>query len=90
VSECDAYALGLSSIALGAGRTRADQKVDPSAGIELCRTRGERVTRGQPLALIHARTAALAKSQAASVEQAFRIGSAKPRARRVVLERITR
>ncbi len=35
VSECDAYALGMSGIALGAGRTRADQAVDPSAGIEL-------------------------------------------------------
>ncbi|HKO52602.1 MAG TPA: thymidine phosphorylase [Polyangiaceae bacterium] len=90
VSECDAYALGLSAIALGAGRTRADQAVDPSAGIELCAQRGERVTRGQPLALIHARTKRVAESEAARVEQAFRIGSAKPRARRVVLERIAR
>ncbi|HYQ25638.1 MAG TPA: thymidine phosphorylase, partial [Polyangiaceae bacterium] len=36
VSECDAYALGLSAVALGAGRLRADQAVDASAGIELC------------------------------------------------------
>jgi len=90
VSECDAYSLGMSGIALGAGRTRADQAVDPSAGIELCAQRGERVTRGQPLAVIHARTLPLAKSEALRVEQAFRIGSTKPRARRVVLERITR
>jgi pyrimidine-nucleoside phosphorylase len=90
VSECDAYALGMSAIALGAGRTRADQAVDPSAGIELCAQRGERVTRGQPLALIHARSLPLAKSEALRVEQAFRIGSTKPRSRRVVLGRVSR
>jgi len=90
LNECDAYALGMSGIALGAGRTRADQAVDPSAGIELCAQRGERITRGQPLALIHARTKRLAESEVERVAQAFRIGSTKPRARRVVLERITR
>ena len=90
VIECDAYALGMSGIALGAGRTRADQSVDPSAGIELCAQRGERVTRGQPLALIHARSKALAESQALRIEKAFRIGNVKPRPRRLVLERITR
>jgi len=90
VSECDAYALGMSGIALGAGRTRADQSVDPSAGIELCAQRGERVARGQPLAVIHARTKQLAGSEVARVERAFRIAKSKPRPRRVVLERITR
>ena len=38
LSECDAYALGMSGIALGAGRTRADQAVDPSAGHRTVRT----------------------------------------------------
>jgi pyrimidine-nucleoside phosphorylase len=90
VNECDAYALGMSGIALGAGRTRADQAVDPSAGIELCAQRGERVTRGQPLAVIHARTKQLAQSETRRVEQAFQIARTKPRAGRVVLERITR
>ena len=90
VNECDAYALGMSGIALGAGRTRVDQAVDPSAGIELCAQRGERVVRGQPLALIHARTKSLAESQVQQIERAFRISSTKPRARRVVLERIAR
>ena len=90
VRECDAYALGMAAIALGAGRTRADQAVDPSAGMELCAQRGERVTRGQPLAIIHARTTALARSEAKRVERAFQIASRKPQLHGVVLERITR
>src|SRR5690606_28131070 len=35
VAAIDALELGWVSVALGAGRTRADQAVDPAAGIEL-------------------------------------------------------
>jgi len=90
VTECDAYALGMASIGLGAGRTRADQSVDASAGIEILAQRGARVTRGEPLAVIHARTKHLAAAEAPRIEGAFRIAREKPRARGIVLERITR
>ena len=90
VSECDAYALGMSGIALGAGRTRADQAVDPSAGIELCVQRGERISRGEQLAVIHARTKAVAEREVTRVQQAFRIANVQPRPQRLVLERIAR
>jgi thymidine phosphorylase len=52
--------------------------------------RGEHVVKGQPLAVIHARTRQLATSELANVRDAFSIGATKPRARRVVLERIAR
>ncbi len=90
VADCDAYALGLAGVALGAGRTRAEQAVDPSAGIELLACRGERVRRAEPIAVIHARTRQLAESEVTRVASAFRITAAKPRAQRVVLERIAR
>jgi pyrimidine-nucleoside phosphorylase len=90
LAECDAYALGLSSVALGAGRTRADQPVDASAGIELVVKRGERMARGEPLALIHARSKPLALSEVARVRAAFRGGERKPKTQGIVLERIVR
>ena len=89
VVECDPYALGLSGVALGAGRTRADQAVDAHAGIELLLQRGERVVRGQPIAVIHARSKTLAESEVARVRGAFRVSAARPKARRVVIERIS-
>jgi len=89
LAECDAYALGLSAVALGAGRTRAEQAVDAHAGIELFVQRGERVTRGQPLAVIHARSSALAESEVARVAAAFRVSKGKPKPRSVVIERIS-
>lgn len=90
LAACDAFALGLSGVALGAGRTRADQAVDPSAGIELFAQRGDRVSRGQPIALIHARSKPLAQSELARVTTALKISARAPKARRLVLERIGR
>jgi pyrimidine-nucleoside phosphorylase len=90
VAECDAYALGLASVALGAGRTRADQAVDPSAGIVLAVKRGARVARGDVLAVLHARSSNLTTTEAARVRGAFRIAARKPNATRVVLGRVGR
>ena len=89
ITDCDAYALGLSAVALGAGRSRADQAVDPHAGIELLTQRGERISRGEPLARIHARSKPLAQSETARVANAFQISPQKPKSKRVVLDRIT-
>ena len=89
LAECDEHALGLSCVALGAGRTRADQAVDPHAGIELLVQRGERVSRGQPLAVIHARTANLTDSEVPRVAGALRVSRTPPRARRLLIERIS-
>ena len=89
VAQCDAYALGLSGVALGAGRTRADQHVDPSAGIELMVQRGEPVVRGQAIAVIHAQSTSLARSEVSRVHGAFRFSASKPKAKPLVIERIS-
>ncbi len=90
LASCDAYELGLASVALGAGRTRADQAVDPSAGIELRVQRGDRVARGDVLAVVHARSKALAASESARIASAFRVSPQKPKPVPLVLERIAK
>lgn len=86
VREIEPRRLGELAVAMGAGRTRADQAVDPRVGIELCTERGAHIHRGEPLALLHlARRAA----SAAFVERAvsgFEIADQKPRARPRVIE----
>jgi len=89
VTTCDAYALGLSSVALGAGRTRADQAVDPSAGLEVLAKRGDLVKRGEPIARIHARSKSLAHSEVSRVQSAFIVAKQKPKPSEIVLERVT-
>ncbi|WP_437579750.1 thymidine phosphorylase [Sorangium sp. So ce887] len=88
VVAVDPLEIGLSAVALGAGRTRADQRVDPAVGIELAAVRGDRVDRGAPLARIHARRADDARAAADRVRAAFRLGPAPAEAPALVLERI--
>ncbi|HWP08700.1 MAG TPA: thymidine phosphorylase [Polyangiaceae bacterium] len=88
LTDIDALELGLVSVALGAGRTRADQKVDPGAGIELCHTLGERVERGAPLAFLMAARRSLIDAVAERARRAFVLGSRPPPHRPLVLERI--
>ncbi|MGK4006080.1 thymidine phosphorylase [Sorangium sp. So ce1036] len=88
VTAVDPLEIGLSAVALGAGRTRADQRVDPAVGIELAAVRGDRVGRGAPLARIHARRADDAGAVAARVRAAFQLGPAPSEPPALVLERI--
>jgi pyrimidine-nucleoside phosphorylase len=88
VTAIDAYALGVLAIELGAGRTRADQKIDPAAGFELAATFGARVAKGAPLVTIHAASAAKAKQVEARVAAAFSVGKRAPRRSAFILARV--
>jgi pyrimidine-nucleoside phosphorylase len=86
VGRLDALEIGLAAMAMGAGRTRADQAVDHGVGIRLERKPGDRVAKGDPLARLYVRAAA--PEAAARVEAAFAIFDAAPAARPLVLGRI--
>ena len=88
ITAIDALALGKLAIELGAGRTRADQEIDPAAGFELHASVGDRVSRGAPLVTVHAKTRRLAESVHMPVAQAFNLGVDPPRARPLVLQRL--
>lgn len=51
-------AVGKGIIALGGGRTRVDDPVDPAVGFVITARPGDRVARGEPLATVYARDAA--------------------------------
>jgi pyrimidine-nucleoside phosphorylase len=54
VREIRADGVGLASVVLGAGRDRADEEVDPAAGVWLRVARGDGVEAGDVLAELHA------------------------------------
>lgn len=88
VAGIDALALGLAAVGLGAGRTRADQKVDWAAGIEILAPVGTRIARGEPLALLHARSGSVARAELARVQEAFRMVRSSPPCSALILGRI--
>ncbi len=53
VTRCDAKLLGLASNALGAGRHRVDDMIDPAVGIVLEKKVGDKVANGEQLCQIH-------------------------------------
>ncbi|HEY4121386.1 MAG TPA: thymidine phosphorylase [Byssovorax sp.] len=85
VVDVDPLALGLAAVAMGAGRTRADQAVDPVVGIELAVAPGDGVDRGSVLAVLHVRDAKDVEAVRARVAGAFTVADRAPLERPLVL-----
>ena len=59
VEAIDALEVGLSSLELGAGRVRKEDRVDPAAGVVIEAPVGAHVAAGDPLVTVHARSSEL-------------------------------
>ncbi len=86
VTAIDSFALGIAAMRLGAGRSRAEDVIDPAVGVELCAHTGDQVTAGQPLAVLHHNGGA--EPLAAEVAAAFSVGAQVPAAVPLVLGRL--
>lgn len=87
VAAIDTRAIGLAVVSLGGGRTAPGQSIDPSVGLDRFAALGARVSAGEPLARVHAATAAAAEEAAQAVARAYTIGEVAPPAP-VLVERI--
>ncbi|MEY2536328.1 MAG: hypothetical protein QOG67_68 [Verrucomicrobiota bacterium] len=56
VKTMDAQSIGRASVLLGAGRQKTDDTIDFAVGISGIKKMGEKVTKGEPLMFVHART----------------------------------
>jgi pyrimidine-nucleoside phosphorylase len=88
VTGIDALEIGLAAVALGAGRARADQKVDPAVGLSITAKPGARVTRGEPLAEIQVHKKSDAEKVAGRVASAFHLSADPPALGPLILERV--
>jgi pyrimidine-nucleoside phosphorylase len=74
VQTVDALGVALATVRLGAGRARAEDRIDPAVGVSDLVKIGEPVAPGAPLCVIHANDeAALAEAQA-MLESAIVVG----------------
>jgi pyrimidine-nucleoside phosphorylase len=87
VTRCDARLLGVASSALGAGRTRVEDNVDPAAGLYLVKKVGEPVKRGDVLCKIHWNDENRFRNALPLIEEAFEIGS-RPAKRRPLIHAV--
>lgn len=68
--------LGMAVVRLGGGRSHPSQQIDPAVGFSHIVAAGNHVTAGQPLAFVHAQSAAAAAVAKAEFLAACRLGSA--------------
>jgi thymidine phosphorylase len=74
----DVRAIGECVLDLGGGRRTPQAAVDHAVGLAALRERGERIVRGDALAIVHARSVADAEAAAACVRAAYRLGANAP------------
>ena len=84
VVSADARGIADAALALGAGRRKKTDTIDPAVGIRMRAKLGSRVDLGDAIAEIHARTPSAAEEAAAILERAFSVSleHAPPKATR--------
>ena len=82
----DALTLGQASVQLGAGRERMDSIIDPAVGIMLSKKRGDKVTKGEILAIVHHNNPRKLDNITQKINSAYFIKSAKPRPSSLILK----
>jgi thymidine phosphorylase len=84
----DARAVGVAVWRLGAGRSRKEDQVSPTAGAVVLRKPGDRVEAGEPVLVLHADGPDRLPTALAALEGAVEVGPEPPTPRPLIVERI--
>ena len=85
VTGLDAELVGRASVALGAGRDRVDDPVDPAVGIMVVAKPGDAVRAGDPVFEMHYRDRARLETAIQLTSRAIAIGDSAPPPRRLIV-----
>jgi thymidine phosphorylase len=88
VSAIDGEALGLAVVDLGGGRAVEGDRINPAVGLSDVVRLGVRVSKGQPLAVIHSARSADADRAEAALRGAITLGPMAPKIPDLIADRI--
>ena len=88
VTAIDSEALGLAAMALGAGRAKSSDVIDPAVGFMLEKKVGDAVKVGEPLLQLHVNEDARVNEVTERVLAAYTVGPRAPAKRALVRERL--
>ena len=80
--------VGRAAVALGAGRARLEDRIDPAVGIEIVAPQGREVRSDEPVLTVHHRGGDRLQDALQLLDAAVQISDAPPEARPLILERI--
>jgi thymidine phosphorylase len=88
VARLDARAVGVAVWRLGAGRSRKEHPVSPTAGAECLRKPGDPVDEGEPVLVLHADDEAKLDGALAALDGAIDVAPEPPEPRPLIVDRI--
>ena len=88
VTRCDALTIGVAATRLGAGRERKEDDIDHGVGITLTAKLGDRVSAGDPLAVVRFNDERRWESHREKLAAAWSIGADTPATIDLILERV--
>ncbi|HZK34372.1 MAG TPA: pyrimidine-nucleoside phosphorylase [Bacillota bacterium] len=89
ISSIDTEKVGISSLILGAGRTKKDAAIDPAVGLVMHKRVGDRIGAGESLADFHINSQATFKEACQVFKDAISIGNQEPSRRPLVYGAVT-
>jgi thymidine phosphorylase len=78
LAAVDAEAVGRAAVALGAGRRRKGDPIDPAVGVVLRAKVGDRLEEGKPIGEVHARDDKIAVAATSAVNAALTVSETRP------------
>jgi thymidine phosphorylase len=88
ITAINGEALGMAVVAMGGGRSVETDQINPSVGYTDVVRLGAKVSKGQPLAVVHAGRRDRADAAERALRAAIKIGSTKPTLPNLIHERI--
>ncbi|SDL04705.1 pyrimidine-nucleoside phosphorylase [Natronincola ferrireducens] len=89
ITAMDTERCGIASVVLGAGRESKEDTIDYSAGIILKAKLGDKVRKGQPLAVLYTSRENAVKTAEDMLKQGITIGGEQPEATPLIYARVT-
>ena len=86
IYEMNTEAVGYACTKLGAGRVDKTSVIDPLAGIMLCKKTGDKVKRGEVIAVLHTSSPELAQASEEIFKSAVKISRYEPDMRPLILD----
>ena len=90
VTTIDCEAIGIACVALGGGREKKEDNIDPAVGIVLHRKLGDPVAAGEPLCMIHHNSEARAARASQLLMDSYQISEAPAAAKKPLIHRVIR
>lgn len=88
ITEMDAFAMGMVSLELGAGRRAKEDDVDPAAGFVLHKKRGDFIEENETLATLHTNNEVMLSESKKAMIDAITVSDQKPEPVRQIAHRV--